>query len=60
MNSPLLTGRTLSSISLAYWARLIAMAAARRTMGLLNGSAARFNRMQFMSGSPTKWVLSSM
>ena len=47
-------------MTLAYWLRLIAMAAARRTVGSLKGLARQLSWMQFMSGSPATWVLSSM
>jgi len=38
-NRPLLTGFTPSSMTWAYWARLMAWAAARRMFGSLNGLA---------------------
>ena len=44
----------------AYWERLTAMAAASRTVALLNGGFRQLSWMQFMSGSPATWVLSSM
>ena len=47
-------------MTLAYCWRLMAMAAARRTLGLLNGLARQLSWTQFMSGSPATWVLSSM
>ena len=52
MKRPVLTGSTLSSITLAYCLRLMAMAAARRTLALLNGALRQLSWTQFMSGSP--------
>ena len=47
-------------MTLAYCWRLMAIAAAWRTLALLNGGARQLSWMQFMSGSPATWVLSSM
>ncbi len=52
-------GLTPSSMTLAYWAELIAMAAAWRTFRLSNGALDMLSSRQFMSGSPATCFESS-
>ena len=59
-NGPLEVGVIPLSMTWAYWAELTAMAAAWRTLRLLNGGMDRLSRMQFMSGSPATCTESSM
>ncbi len=59
MNSPLIGASTPLLITLENWGRLTALAAAKRTLWLLNGAADVLSMMHCTVGWPTTWPLLS-